>query len=718
MKINIGIVGSSITRDIFCSVFNNYKELFDVSFSLERISLISLMDNRSGVEFNEEDIQIYPLNKENKLRSELLRQDLSKNFLNSIGENLDYLIIDEFFEAFFGIIKINNAYITNNFWDYPDTKFYETVNKNNKLTLNENFIEYYVLWRNSCDKFFEYIREQSPNVKIILNKVKLTSKVLKSDGSHYVDEEFQRCAEIYNPLIKLLESYLEKYHDVLIVDCTENVAINENHMLGKGIIHYVDEFYVKSYEKILDLIDENRLTNEDSSKNLNMNHNSFIDSASESSDDFKSASSDSKFNEYLQIKKYLFEEASVNTNFIDIDRLRDYLNYISKNNYKNSNINIQEASFNELIKINNFISENKESYEKETKYIENELNSPYFNENAEYLIKYLESRIDIKNYGSQNNNIVLLNSNDSSLNITQPSWFNDDRGIGSVVTGVKGDLDLSFKCVNDGKLMIGFKSIDFRDKYGNRVPIYLDYTEILINDELVVDGSQVSWHDSPFIFEKDVNDDDIINIKVKWCPINYKSDFFLETDYEKLIDNFYRARIDIKNYGSAGNDLTLVNCDDSSSNIFKPNWFKDYDGIGTIVSSSKGDLKLSFKCIHEGNLKIDFRAIDFRDRDDNRVPIYIDYHKIEIDGKSIINGNTVQCHDIPLHYEKHVKDGQIVNIKLNWDSINKNSNFQNVLINPKRINEEIKELKIAIEDLNNENKELKSIGEKFLSSDF
>lgn len=713
MKINIGIVGSSITRDIFCSVFNNYKELFDVSFSLERISLISLMDNGSGVEFNEEDIQIYPLNKENKLRSELLRQDLSKNFLNRIDESLDYLIIDEFFEAFFGIIKINNAYITNNFWDYPDTKFYETVNKNNKLTLNENFIEYYVLWRNSCDKFFEYIREQSLNVKIILNKVKLTSKVLKSDGSHYVDEEFQRCAEIYNPLIKLLENYLEKYHDVLTVDCTENVAINENHMLGKGLIHYVDEFYVKSYEKILDLIDENRLTDVESSKTRNMNHNSLIDSASESSDDFKSASSDSKFNEYLQIKKYLFEEASVNTNFIDIDRLRDYLNYISKNNYKNSNINIQEASFNELIKINSFISENKELYENETKYLENELNSPYFNENAEYLIKYLESRIDIKNYGSQNNNIVLLNSNDSSLNITQPSWFNDDRGIGSVVTGVKGDLDLSFKCVNDGKLMIGFKSIDFRDKHGNRVPIYLDYTEILINGEIVVDGSQVSWHDSPFIFEKDVNDDDIINIKVKWCPINYKSNFFLKTDYEKLMDTFYNARIDIKNYGSAGNDLILVDCDDSSSNIFKPNWFKDYNGIGTVVSSSKGDLNLSFKCINEGNLKIDFRAIDFRDRDDNRVPIYIDYHKIEIDGKSIINGSTVLCHDIPLHYEKHIKDGQILNIKLNWDSINKTSNFQNILSNSKRINEEIKKLKIEIEDLNNENKELKRIKDNF-----
>ena len=718
MKIKIGIFGSNITRDIFCSKFNDYEEFFEISSSLERVSLISLMNDSAGIEFKDNDIQIYPLNKKNKFRSELLRQDLSKSYLNYFDENIDYLIMDEFFEVFFGIIKINNTYITNNFWDYPDTKFYESVNKNNKLTINDNFIEYYVLWRNSCDKFFEHISRRFPNVKIILNKVKLTSKVLKSDGSHYVDEEFQRCAEIYNPLIKLLESYLEKYHDVLIVDCTENVAINENHMLGKGIIHYVDEFYVKSYEKILDLIDENRLTNEDSSKNLNMNHNSFIDSASESSDDFKSASSDSKFNEYLQIKKYLFEEASVNTNFIDIDRLRDYLNYISKNNYKNSNINIQEASFNELIKINSFISENKELYENETKYLENELNSPYFNENAEYLIKYLEPRIDIKNYGSQNNNIVLLNSNDSSLNITQPSWFNDDRGIGSVVTGVKGDLDLSFKCVNDGKLMIGFKSIDFRDKYGNRVPIYLDYTEILINDELVVDGSQVSWHDSPFIFEKDVNDGDIINIKVKWCPINYKSNFFLKTDYEKLMDNFYRARIDIKNSGSAGNDLILVDCDDSSSHIFKPDWFKDYNGIGTVVSSSKGDLNLSFKCINEGNLKIDFRAIDFRGRDDNRVPIYIDYHKIEIDGKSIINGSTVIFHDNPLSYDKPVKNGQIVNIKLKWDSVNKNSNFQNILSNSKKIRDEIRKLKIEIEDLNNENKELKSINEKFLSSEY
>ena len=70
-----------------------------------------------------------------------------------------------------------------------------------------------------------------------------------------------------------------------------------------------------------------------------------------------------------------------------------------------------------------------------------------------------------------------------------------------------------------------------------------------------------------------------------------------------------------------------------------------------------------------------------------------------------------------MSYDKPVKNGQIVNIKLKWDSVNKNSNFQNILSNSKRINEEIKKLKIEIEDLNNENKELKSIKEKFLSSE-
>ena len=62
-KIKIGIWGSCSTRDIFRSIFNNYKEYFEVVSTLERVSLVSLMGD--SIEFNEEDIRIYPLDNKN-----------------------------------------------------------------------------------------------------------------------------------------------------------------------------------------------------------------------------------------------------------------------------------------------------------------------------------------------------------------------------------------------------------------------------------------------------------------------------------------------------------------------------------------------------------------------------------------------------------------------------------------------------------------------------
>ena len=865
MKIKIGIWGSCLTRDIFRSIFNNYKEYFEIISSLERVSLVSLMGDEHSIEFIDEDIRIYPLDNKNIFDSEILRQDLSKTYLKRMGDNIDYLIIDEFFEAYFGLIKINNTYITNNFWHYPKTKFYETISNNKKLSLNDNFMEYYELWKTNCDNFFDYFHKNFPNVKIILNKVKLSSKVLKKDGSYYVDDEFQRDVEKYNPLIEALEEYLEKYHDVLVIDCTKDICVNENHIWGKSPFHLQDNFYINAFEKILEVIDYNQVN----SKQLNNDHSSkHIVSKFESNQgnqmDLIELSSNSKLNEYLEIKKYLFEEASVNNNFINVGRLKDYFNYISKNNFENTNLNLQEASFNELIKINRFLVENKEYLDEETKHIENEINSPYFDENAPFLRKYLESRIDIKNYGNETNNIVILNEDNQVLNITQPSWFTDEEGIGTLVGSVKGDLNLSSKCVNDGNLSLQFKSVDFKDKAGNRIPIYIDYTEIMVNDEIIVDGSEVAWHDSPFVFEKKVKDGEKINIKVKWNPISYKTNVFLDTNHEKLINNFYDARIDFKNVGNEKNDLILISCDDFSSHIYKPKWLKGKNGVGTVVSSSKrkinvsfkcvndgnleisframdlrygndrlpifieytkirindvdilgenfvtwhdnpfryeqevennqiiniqvewkplspesnlpllqdnneylyiyskarvdiknhGDetnniimlnqdmfynisqpkwfidskgigstitsfnkkLSLSFKCINDGKLKIDFRAMDFKDCNNNRIPIYIDYKEIEIDGESIINGSTVSCHDNSICYDKKVKDGQIVNIKLMWGPLNRNSNCQNMLINSINADEEIKKLKKELDGLNNENKELNNLKNELLSS--
>lgn len=252
MKTKIGLMGSCVSRDIFRSIFNDYKKYFEITFTLQRISLISLL--ASNIDFNNNEIMITPLNKENNFRSEILREDLSKDYLKIIGNNIDYLIIDEFFEVYFGIIKFDSSYITNNFWDYPATKFYDKVNTKNKLTLEENFNEYFALWKNNVDNFFHYLNFNFPNVKVILNKVRLVSKVLKEDGTYYSDKEFQKKVEKYNPLLNILEDYLETFHDVIVIDCTENLVADENHIWGKGIVHYNNEFYINSFKKILEII--------------------------------------------------------------------------------------------------------------------------------------------------------------------------------------------------------------------------------------------------------------------------------------------------------------------------------------------------------------------------------------------------------------------------------------------------------------------------------
>ena len=788
---------------------------------------------------------------------------MSKDFLKNMDKDIEYLIIDEVSDAYFGLIKINNTYITNNFWSYPKTKFYETISENDRLSLNYNFKEYFELWADSCDRFFDYVQKNFPNLKIILNKSRATSRVLKSDGSSYVDEDFQEIADFHNPLLEILENYMETNHDVLVIDCTDDIFANEDHIWGYSPFYLSDNFYNNAFEKLLEVINDDQVNNKQLNSAPSLKH---IDSNSKlnQAHDLKKSSDNSKLNEYLEIKKYLFEEASVDTNFIEVSRLKDYFKYISKNNFANANLNLQEDSFNELIKINKFIVENKNLLDEENKQMENEINSHYFDENAIFLKKFSESRIDIKNYGNETNNIIILNDENQSLNITQPSWFNDEEGIGTLVNSVKGDLNLSLKCVNDGKLVLGFKSVDFKDKNGNRIPIYIDYTEIVVNDEIVVDESLVAWHDAPFIFEKKVKDGEIINIKAKWAPFTYKSNIYLDTDHEKLIRNFYEVRIDIQNEGNEDNCLTLVDCDDSLSHIYNPKWLKGKNGMGTVVSSDKRKINVSFKCVNDGNLKIDFKAMDlkygderlpifieytkirindndlidgnvitwhdnpfkyeqevknnqiidihvewrplspdsnlhlihgcdnysyiyshsrvdiknygdetnnivmlgedmfyniyqpnwfidskgsgsvitssnkelnlsfkcinngklkimfrakdFKDINNNRIPIYIDYKKIEIDGESIIKDSTVLSHDNPLSYEKQVNDGQIVNIKFKWEPLNENSNCQNMVVNSINSNEVIKRLEKEIEELNNENKELNNLKNELLSS--
>lgn len=437
------------------------------------------------------------------------------------------------------------------------------------------------------------------------------------------------------------------------------------------------------------------------------------------SDDILENSND---DEYQLIKKCLFEETCIEGNFIGVDRLRNFFDSVS---LKFDEDNLDVISYHNICEVKSDLNKHSSVVYDEVESLNENIKVNMFDKNAEHLKKFLECRIDIKNYGTVTNNIHLLECDDSLCNIYQPRWFKNNEGIGTVINSVKGNLNLKFECINDGNLIIDFKSIDYRDKEGNRIPIFIDYTDIKIDGENIIDGRVSSWHDEPFVYETEVVDGQIVNIEVNWLPLNVSTRINIHSDEDPLLSKFLECRVDVKNYGSSDNNLEVLDCDDVNANISRPSWFNDFNGIGYVINSIAGNLNLNLQCIKRGNLKFEFKGIDYRDRNNNRIPIFIDYTEISIDGKNILDENVVAWHDDPFTYNMQVDDNQVVNLQFSWLPLNNHNDSKNLftkrdidymdnMIQSKDI--EINNLRNELNHLTNENERLTEFKSNVLNS--
>lgn len=256
MKSKIALFGSCVSRDNFRSVHNpNYKENFDLCVIQLRSTLISLMNE--PISFDEKEIEITPLNRQNRFKTTILRDDLNKSFLKNLNQDVHYLIIDLYFDLLFGVLYSNRGVITNNYWDYIDSDFYNNLENVKKFSFYENPYEYYVLWTKHCDKFFNHIDEKFPNIKVILNKINIVDKVKDKRGYVYIEPLFTKRVKKLNPLLKLMENYLVTNYDVILLDLTRNVTSDENHIWGKSLVHYNIEFYQNFYKVLLEICEGN-----------------------------------------------------------------------------------------------------------------------------------------------------------------------------------------------------------------------------------------------------------------------------------------------------------------------------------------------------------------------------------------------------------------------------------------------------------------------------
>ena len=119
-------------------------------------------------------------------------------------------------------------------------------NGNDKLILKmtEYPDEYFCIWTKYCDLFFNFLKINCPDVKVILNKSRQVDKVQKANKTTYINHDFSFNASIINPLLDKLDSYIINNYDVHVLDFDyENTFVDENHLWGIGPVHYSKNHY-------------------------------------------------------------------------------------------------------------------------------------------------------------------------------------------------------------------------------------------------------------------------------------------------------------------------------------------------------------------------------------------------------------------------------------------------------------------------------------------
>ncbi len=262
------VFGSCTCRDVFYSEINkNYKDFFEIGPTGIRLSFISIM--QEPVKFDEKDIDIFPKTGKNINFTAWIKKDFKKTFLENLKrERFEYLLMDTYYDTNFGIVDIgNNRYVTNNI-RLNETAFYEKLGYKRVLTIYDNTEEYFEIWKRHCDMFFEFLKENCPDTKIILNPSRHVYRKLAEDGSVIESDRFKRECDKFNQYRDLLDEYIIKNFDVDVLYFDEDTVASENHFWGCSSLHYASQYFEGINDQLNLIIERDKSNDEKANEEL------------------------------------------------------------------------------------------------------------------------------------------------------------------------------------------------------------------------------------------------------------------------------------------------------------------------------------------------------------------------------------------------------------------------------------------------------------------
>ena len=130
------------------------------------------------------------------------------------------------------------------------------------------------------------------------------------------------------------------------------------------------------------------------------------------------------------------------------------------------------------------------------------------------------------------------------------------------------------------------------------------------------------------------------------------------------------SRVDIKLLSTEG-DFQVINVSDDKATVQKPAWFQK-DGMGYMIQSRAEKLEFVVKATVDSQIIVWLRGIDVRTPEDKskRIPYWIDYTKLAVNGENIFDALTPAWHDKPYVYNMDAKAGEEIKIQLEWQPHN------------------------------------------------
>lgn len=141
---------------------------------------------------------------------------------------------------------------------------------------------------------------------------------------------------------------------------------------------------------------------------------------------------------------------------------------------------------------------------------------------------------------------------------------------------------------------------------------------------------------------------------------------------KRNLRHYFSSRIDIKNWGDYNNKVEFLSISDNDATLAFPNWFKDNDGEGAVVESTKGRIDLKVKCIGNGALNIRLRGVNAKYKNKHK-PVFIKFTSLECNGEQILNEEKLVSHDDFYQSDINVSDGDIMFITVEWSPFKVNS---------------------------------------------